>query len=120
MDALVFRYNLPRLAMSKISSLVSPRGFFGPWSSFRMEDVPEPQLPAEDWVLVKNKLSGICGSDAKQAFLKGDQDNLMTAVISFPHVLGLESTGVVEKVGRKVRSVRPGQRIVLNPWHSCA
>jgi threonine dehydrogenase-like Zn-dependent dehydrogenase len=120
MHALVFRYSLPKLALTKIAGAVSPAGYFGPWSSFRLEEAPEPVLPARDWVLVRTRLAGICGSDAKQAFLRGDRDNPLTAVISFPQILGHEATGVVERIGPGVRTVHSGQRIVLNPWLSCA
>ena len=120
MHALVFRYSLPKLALSKITGAVSPAGYFGPWSSFKLEEVPEPSLPGDGWVVVRTRLTGICGSDAKQAFLRGDRDNPLTAVISFPQILGHEATGVVERVGPAVRTVAPGQRIVLNPWLSCA
>ncbi len=119
MNALVFRYSLARLAMSKIAGAASPRGYFGPWSSFRIEETPEPQLPGDDWVVVRTRLTGICGSDAKQAFLRGDRDNPLTAVISFPQILGHEAMGVVERVGPAVRGIAPGQRVVLNPWLSC-
>ena len=120
MKALVFRYSLPRLAATRIAGTVSVRGYFGPWSSFRMEDVPELKPPGEGWVLVRTRLAGICGSDAKQAFLRGDRDNPLTAVVSFPQVLGHEAIGVVERTGNGVRAVAPGQRVVLNPWLSCA
>ena len=35
-------------------------------------------------------MSGICGSDTKQMFLHGAVDNPLTAILSFPHVLGHE------------------------------
>jgi len=40
-------------------------------------------------------------------------DNPMTALISFPQVLGHEVVGTVDRVGPSVRSLRPGQRVVL-------
>ena len=120
MKALVFRYSLPRLAMSKIAGAVSPAGYFGPWSSLRMEDVPEPALHGDGWALVRTRIAGICGSDAKQAFLRGDRDNPLTALVSFPHILGHEAMGVVERAGPAGRNVALGQRVVLNPWLSCA
>jgi threonine dehydrogenase-like Zn-dependent dehydrogenase len=120
MKALVFRYSLPRLALTKIAGAVSPAGYFGSWSPLRMEDVPEPALHGADWALVRTRIAGICGSDAKQAFLRGDRDNPLTALVSFPHILGHEATGVVERTGPSVRSVVPGQRVALNPWLSCA
>jgi threonine dehydrogenase-like Zn-dependent dehydrogenase len=47
-------------------------------------------------------------------------DNPMTALISFPQVLGHEVVGVVESVGPEVTQRRVGERVVLNPWLSCA
>ncbi|HZP57480.1 MAG TPA: alcohol dehydrogenase catalytic domain-containing protein [Dehalococcoidia bacterium] len=119
MKALRFRYSLPRLAATRVAGAVTPRGYFGPWAALRLEDVPEPELPGDDWALVRTRLAGICGSDAKQAFLRGDRDNPLTALISFPQVLGHEAVGTVERVGPRVRAVEPGQRIALNPWLSC-
>ncbi len=120
MKALVFRYGLARLAMSKIAGAVAPAGYFGPWSSFRLEELAEPELHGDDWLVVRTRIAGICGSDAKQAFLRGDRDNPLTALVSFPHVLGHEAVGVVERIGPAVTSLSPGQRVVLNPWLSCA
>jgi len=47
-------------------------------------------------------------------------DNPMTAVISFPQVLGHEVVGTIERVGPGVRTRTAGERVVLNPWLSCA
>jgi threonine dehydrogenase-like Zn-dependent dehydrogenase len=55
-------------------------------------------------------LSGLCGSDTKQIFLDGQRDNPLTAIISFPHILGHEAVGVRRDTGA---------RVVLNPWLSC-
>jgi threonine dehydrogenase-like Zn-dependent dehydrogenase len=120
MQALIFRYSLPRLAATRILSSISPAGFFGPWSPMTLTKLPDPQLPGDDWLIVRTVNCGICGSDAKQAFLKGDRDNPVTALISFPHVLGHEIVGVVERVGPAVRERRQGDRVVINPWLSCA
>ncbi len=119
MKALLFRYSMPKLAAAKIASFFTPEGFVGSWAPMQLEEVPEPNLVGDDWVLVKNRLTGICGSDAKQVFLKGSFDNPMTAVISFPHILGHESIGVVDRVGPAVKKLAVGQRVVLNPWLSC-
>lgn len=119
MKALLFQYSLPKLAATRIASMITPAGFFGPWSPMSLTDIPEPKLPADDWLVMRTVLCGICGSDAKQAFLKGDRDNPVTALISFPHVLGHEMVGVVEQVGSSVRERKVGDRIVVNPWLSC-
>ena len=119
MEALVFYYSLPRLAATRLLSAFSPAAYFGPWSPLRLERVPEPSLPADDWLIVRTARCGICGSDAKQAFLRGDRDNPLTALLSFPHILGHEAAGVVEEVGPATRERRPGERVVINPWLSC-
>lgn len=119
MRALVFRYSLPRLAITTLGARASRRAFTARWSPLRLEDVPLPLLPREDWAVVRTSLAGICGSDAKQVFLRGARDNPLTALISFPHILGHEALGVVESVGPGVRHVAPGQRVVLTPWLAC-
>ena len=67
-----------------------------------LQDVPDPPLPAPDWVVLRPRLTGICGSDAKQVFMDmgGDAtDFSMTAFISFPQVLGHEVVADVVEVG---------------------
>jgi threonine dehydrogenase-like Zn-dependent dehydrogenase len=85
-----------------------------------MEEIAEPALPADDWLVIRTRLCGLCGSDYKQVFLNGSTDNPMTALISWPQVLGHEVVGTVERVGPGVRARRVGERVVLNPWLSCA
>jgi threonine dehydrogenase-like Zn-dependent dehydrogenase len=119
MKALVFRYSFPRLAMSKIFGALSPRAYLSRGSSIYMEEISAPVLPAADWLLVRTGLTGICGSDAKQVFLVGNMDNPLTALITFPQVLGHEVVGTVEQAGTAVKSLQEGQRVVLNPWLSC-
>lgn len=86
-----------------------------------LQDLPDPALRGPDWAVLRTRLCGICGSDVKQARLEGDADNPMTAFISFPQVLGHEVVATVEEAGPAVldAGVRPGQRVVLNPWLSC-
>lgn len=84
----------------------------------RLTDMPDPVLPADDWILLRTRLCGICGSDAKQVFMDGDADSSMTALISFPQVLGHELVADVVEAGRS-SGRRVGERVVLNPWLSC-
>jgi threonine dehydrogenase-like Zn-dependent dehydrogenase len=108
--ALVFRHNLAREAAATIGGRVDRRAFVSRIAPVRIEDIPEPPLPGENWVRVETTCSGLCGSDVKQIVLNGRRDNPLTALVSFPHVLGHEA------VGRRADS---GQRVVLNPWLSC-
>ncbi len=120
MRALVFENSLPRLAATRVLSLFGPGAFVGPLAPLQLREIPEPSLPAPDWLLLRTRLCGVCGSDAKQVFLGGALDNPMTALISFPQVLGHEVVGTIEAVGPAVRERCVGERVVLNPWLSCA
>ncbi len=120
MRALVFENSLPRLAVTRLLGTLSPKAFVGPLAPLRMRSIPPPSLPADDWVVLRTRLCGLCGSDYKQVFLDGATDNPMTSVISFPQVLGHEVVAEIESVGSCVRERKVGERVVLNPWLSCA
>jgi threonine dehydrogenase-like Zn-dependent dehydrogenase len=120
MKALVFDQNIPRLVLTKILGTVTARAFVARTAPIRLREIEEVQLPGNDWVRIRTSLCGLCGSDYKQVFLNGATDNPMTAVISFPQVLGHEVVGVIEEVGPDVRERQVGERVVLNPWLSCA
>jgi threonine dehydrogenase-like Zn-dependent dehydrogenase len=117
--ALVFEKNLPRLAATKILASLLPRAYVGPLAPIRLREIPDPELPAQDWVTIRTDLCGVCGSDYKQVFMNGTLDNPMTSVISFPQVLGHEVVGRIDRVGSDVDPSRLGQRVLLNPWLSC-
>lgn len=119
MQALLFRHSVPRQIITKLLSFASPEALLGTTSPMQLEEVPEPRLPADDWLVIRTRLCGICGSDYKQVFLNGSVDNAMTSLISFPQVLGHEVVGTIERIGARVQRRRVGERVVLNPWLSC-
>jgi hypothetical protein len=120
MQALVFDNSLPRQALTKVFGVLTRRAYVGPLAPMTLKVIADPALPAPDWVRIRTHLCGICGSDYKQVFLNGRRDNPMTALVSFPQVLGHEVVGVIDSVGPACRNRRPGERVVLNPWLSCA
>ena len=119
MRALVFENSLPRLIATKLLSSLSPRAFVGPLAPIQLREVAEPTPPAPDWLVLRTRLCGLCGSDYKQVFMNGAFDNPMTSMISFPQVLGHEVVATVESVGPSVRARHVGERVVLTPWLSC-
>lgn len=118
--ALVCTNNLPRIAATRVLGALTPRAFTGALAPLHLTELAEPVLPREDWVRLRTLLCGLCGSDYKQIFLRGSMSNPMTALVSFPQVLGHEVVAVIDSVGPAVRSRRVGERVVLNPWLSCA
>jgi threonine dehydrogenase-like Zn-dependent dehydrogenase len=85
-------------------------------------DMPDPDFLLPDWVLTKPRLTGICGSDAKQVFMDWgtmNLDNPMRDFSSLPQVLGHEVVADVVALGPEAEGVEVGDRVVLNPWLSC-
>ena len=82
--------------------------FGGP---FVPKDVPTPAIaPHEALVRVRNV--GVCGTDVK---IRADRMGL--GVI--PLIMGHEIAGEVAEVGREVRGVAPGDRVVVNFYITC-
>jgi len=118
MKALLYEYKLPRLAIARIAGLFSLRGYLTKLGPIKLKELPKPSIKAGDWVVVKTKYCGICGSDHKQVFLDGNRDNPMTALITWPQILGHEAVGCIEEIGPKTK-LKVGERVALNPWISC-
>jgi threonine dehydrogenase-like Zn-dependent dehydrogenase len=108
--ALVFRHSLPREALAFVGGRLTRRAYTTRAAPTGLRDVPEPTPPSADWALCDTTVSGICGSDAKEIFLHGALDNPLTALLSFPHVLGHEAVAQRHDTGA---------RVVVNPWLSC-
>ena len=88
-----------------------------------LKDIPEPSFLRPDWTVVKPILAGICGSDSKMSLMDfGDEDiyNAMAGMCSFPQVMGHEVVGTVASLGPEAKGIEVGQRVVINPWLSCA
>ena len=88
----------------------------------RMTELELPVPQRRDWVMAKTRLTGICGSDAKQVFMDfGDNyvDSALNGLFTFPTVLGHEVVAEISEVGPDVTGLHVGQRVVLNPWLSC-
>jgi len=80
-------------------------------------EMPEPR-PTD--VLVEVKACGVVPNLARVVsnfFGKLTPDNKMMPPL--PAIFGLDPAGVVAKVGEQVWSVRPGERVYVNPARSC-
>ena len=65
--------------------------------------IPEP---ADDELRIKIKYVGICGSD-----LEAFRGNRKPEFISFPARLGHEVAGVIDKIGKNIKSLKIGQKV---------
>lgn len=78
----------------------------------RLDDVPEPKLKDPFDAIVRLTASAICGTDLH--IVRGTMAGMKAGTI-----LGHEGVGVVEEVGKSVRNLRPGDRVVIPSTIAC-
>jgi len=75
-----------------------------------VEEIPIPSIGDND-VLVKIRMAGICGSDLE--VYRGKRN------VKIPIVMGHEAVGIVAAVGKNVKNVSVGDRVVIEPNVYC-
>ena len=63
--------------------------------------------PRDDEILVRVEATGVCHTD--------ESSRLGKLPVVYPIVLGHEGSGVVERAGKDVTAVRPGERVLFTP-----
>lgn len=76
----------------------------------RYDDIPTPEISADE-VLVKVKISGICGSDVPRVLHNGAH--------YYPIVLGHEFSGEIAKIGDNVKGFDIGDKVSGIPLIPC-
>jgi threonine dehydrogenase-like Zn-dependent dehydrogenase len=104
--ALTFERSIPSFAIVKASGGRADVATSA-LSMLHLGDVPEPELPARDWVRVLPTLSGICGSDL--AAIGGHASLYLDPLTSYPFVPGHEVVG----------TLADGTRVVIEPALGC-
>jgi threonine dehydrogenase-like Zn-dependent dehydrogenase len=77
-----------------------------------LEDVADPELQDPTDAIVRITTSAICGTDLH--FVRGTMGGMKAGT-----VLGHEAVGVVEAIGREVRNLREGDRVVIPSTIAC-
>jgi threonine dehydrogenase-like Zn-dependent dehydrogenase len=105
--ALTFDRKPVRYAAAMVAGRLSP-GAGARVGPLELDDIGEPRLPTDEWVRVRPRLSGICGSDL--ATIDGQSSRYFEPIVSFPFVPGHEVVGDLDD----------GSRVVLEPVLGCA
>jgi len=78
-----------------------------------VREVPPPELTNPEDVRIRVRCAALNRLDLFVA------NGLPGVDYRFPHIVGSDAAGVVEAVGPAVRSVAPGDRVMINPGLSC-
>ncbi|MFO7658485.1 MAG: alcohol dehydrogenase catalytic domain-containing protein [Bacteroidales bacterium] len=81
----------------------------------QMMEEPLPIIKNENEVLIRMKTVGVCGSDIHYY----TQGKIGSQIVEYPFAVGHEGAGIVEKTGRKVTVLKPGDRIAIEPAMPC-
>ena len=111
MKALRFDRKPLRYAAAFLAASVTP-GRGGTWGPLELVDDDELDLPSPEWVRLRPRLSGICGSDL--ATIDARSSRYFEPIVSFPFTLGHEVVADTVPSGGG-----DGRRVVVVPVLSC-
>jgi len=118
MKALLFDVNVPKFLINQVLRPLSPRFCYqGPFATVKLGDIPEPGLPSPEWIKIKTRLCGFCGSDLNLILLKDSPT--ASPFTSFPCVPGHELCGDIVEVGNEVRGLQEGDQVTVAPMLNC-
>lgn len=120
MKTIYFDLDLPRVAATKAASKTFHSLLFTGLNAVKYaKHLPDPPLPAPDWVRVRNIQCGVCGTDLS-FFRCTATTNCALAPIpgSRRTYLGHENVGVVTEVGPAVTKFQVGDRVTLQEYMS--
>lgn len=117
MQAIQYIKSVPRYLMVRLLGKRWNWLYTAGASCIRLAEIAEPQLPTPDWVKIKTRLSGICGSDLATIMAKGSP--YFSPFTSCPFVLGHEVVGEIAELGEGVEGYQVSDRIAIEPVLSC-
>lgn len=78
-------------------------------------EVPTPKIVKDTDVLLKMAVVGVCGSDVHYY----ETGRVGAQVVTYPYMIGHECSAIVEQIGKGVKNVKVGDKIVVEPAVSC-
>ncbi len=115
MRAIFFDIILSKAILVKTISPVWPGICWTPFSSTTVADLPEPTLPGDRWVRVRNHQCGLCATDLSLLLVYADPVIAQAALPGNKRFyLGHEVVSTVVTVGPGVTRFKPGDRVVMD------
>jgi len=118
MKALQFTVSIPSYLFGLVLGPLHRPAYYSRFSCVRLRDVPDPELLGPDWVKVKTRYGGICGSDLNLIRLHGSP--ALTPFMSQTFTIGHEQVGTIAEMGEGVEGFEVGQRVVVDPVLPCS
>lgn len=117
MKAIQFNASIPRYVIGLAGQKISKSILWNGMSCTSMQEIPEPVLPNDEWVKIKTRYGGICGSDTGTIHLHSSP--YYSTLNSFPFAFGHENVGTIAEVGARAGAWKIGERVVVEPMLWC-
>ena len=118
-NALRYSFSIPNYLKVRVADrLPLPALKQGRIPGLELIDAPPLPLPGHDWVRLKPRLAGVCGSDI--SMLTNRSGPALMPFVSFPLVPGHEVVADIVETGLEAGPLTVGQRVILNPVISCS
>ncbi len=112
--------DLKRILFTRLLSRFWSGAYFASFAPLRVQQLPRQSLAATNWVRVRNRLAGICGSDLQLIMAHGDPRISLAALPNYKHLYpGHEVVGEVIEVSDDVQQLRVGDRVALQYGANC-
>ncbi len=109
-----------RVILTRILGRIWNGAYFSSFAPLQVQNLPRQPLPAANWVRVRNRLAGICGSDLHMIYVDGEFRIAPAALPGHTHSYpGHEVVGEVIEVGDEVQRLQVGDRVVLQSGPNC-
>jgi threonine dehydrogenase-like Zn-dependent dehydrogenase len=117
MKAIRYNASIPRYALAKTLGRAAPSLLWSGISCTYMDEIPPPPLPGSEWVVIKTRFGGICGSD--MGMVTASASPYYEPMISMPLTMGHENVGYITEIGEAVNDWQVGDRVVVEPLLWC-
>jgi len=104
---------------AKLLGRFRPSVYWGPAGAVRQCDLEIPDLPGPDWVLLRTRLGGICGTDLGVILMKHHPGGILRAYLPRRVVLGHENVAEVVRAGPEASEWSAGQRVCVDSSLGC-
>jgi threonine dehydrogenase-like Zn-dependent dehydrogenase len=118
MHAIQYRFSYLRYALGVSLGRLFPSISWSGLTTTVSRNVTPPDLPGPDWVRIRTRLGGICGTDLGAVYLHTSP--YYSPLNSQHFTFGHENVGSIDKVGKHVREWETGERVVIEPTLWCA
>jgi len=117
MKAIQFSGTVPRYALGLVLGKLHHSLLWSGLSCTYARELPEPELPGPDWVKIRTRYGGICGTDLANIHLRTSP--YYEPLSSSPFTPGHENVGHIVEVGAEAGEWAVGERVVVEPTLWC-